>query len=269
MEFFRSFGSRTPHESKSSTDSPVQTFLEDPDGSSSNPNFSVRTFVEGLDENLDDSSHAEMGNPTSSESRKGFILSDSAKRKTFVPVDDLPIRFDSGGSGVTTYPMERQSFTVGVLPHSYQLVQDSESRLGKFPIHHDAFTGGGDRSVRRMSGVTNVTTRETKRPKERRKDKEYRRMTLNHSNLPQFAPPDLTRAGFGQSSVERLNGSGRRIDASPASSVPSPFLPKSSGGPSSPFVGGFQPAANSLFEIKLVHEGRTVVQQVSSLIQFC
>ncbi len=190
-------------------------------------------------------------------------------RATFVPVDDLPLHFRSSGSGRTNpmdrRPMDRQPFTVGVPPHLFQFSQDHETSREEFPIYQDAFTGGGDRSVRRMSGVTNVTTRETKRPKERSKDKEYRRMTLTHAILPHIAPSDLASAGIGQASVGRQHGPNRQIDASPDSSVPSPSsttLP--TGGPQTMFASGPQPEANSLFEIQLVHEGWSVAKQVSA-----
>ncbi len=263
MEFLRSFSSRTPLESKSVSNSPVQTFLEDQDESSSNPNGSVRKFVEDLDENSEGSSNPEMGRSFSSESRKCVISSPANKpsRTTFVPVDELPLHFRSGGSGRTN-PMESLPFSVGAPPHFSQLARDHESGFGEFPIHHDAFTGGGDRSVRRLSGVENVTTRETKRPKERSKDKDYRRMTLTRSNFPHITFPDLPSAGIGQSSVERPNGSGRRIDVSPVSPVPSPSFPKPDGGSQPTRASGFQPEENLSFEIKLVHEGRTVVQRV-------
>ncbi len=76
MEYFRSFGSRTPHESKS----PVQTSLEDQDGSRSDPNLSARTFVEELDVGYEGSSHAEMGHSTSNEPRRGVISSPDIKQ---------------------------------------------------------------------------------------------------------------------------------------------------------------------------------------------
>jgi hypothetical protein len=37
-------------------------------------------------------------------------------------------------------------------------------------VESDVFTGGGDQSVRRASGIQNVTMRENKRPKEREKE---------------------------------------------------------------------------------------------------
>ncbi len=84
----------------------------------------------------------------------------------------------------------------------------SEPSLGgfHFPIQSKTVTGGGDFNLRRASGVQNVTTRETKRPKEREKHKEYRRRILTGVDLPfctfhSHIPTD--RAGAPPSSAER------------------------------------------------------------------
>jgi hypothetical protein len=53
----------------------------------------------------------------------------------------------------------------------------------RFPILSEGFGGRGETSERRTSGVHNVTIRETKRPKEREKDKEYRRLTLTSADV--------------------------------------------------------------------------------------
>ena len=77
----------------------------------------------------------------------------------------------------------------------FSRVSESQSRVSELqpggfslPLSHEAVLRGGDLSVRRASGVENVTTRETKRPKEREKEKEYRRRTLTRADcsLPIF-----------------------------------------------------------------------------------
>ena len=50
---------------------------------------------------------------------------------------------------------------------------------------------GGEVSVRRKSGIQDVTTRESRRPKEREKDREYRRLTLTTTDFP-LLPPSST-----------------------------------------------------------------------------
>jgi hypothetical protein len=139
-----------------------------------------------------------------------------------------------------------------------QFTRDPAPVFGSFLIHQDLFVGGGDRSVRRLSGVENVTTRETKRPKERNKDKEYRRLTLNGSDMPPVVPPVLDSVG-----VRLLDdGSNRRFYASPPS-VPSPSSPGLPGGSRSRNSGDPSSGPNVLFELRLVFEGRSVSQQVS------
>jgi hypothetical protein len=64
---------------------------------------------------------------------------------------------------------------------------------GLFFPRSEAVSRGGDFSVRRASGVENVTTRETKRPKEREKDREYRRRTLTRADSS--FPIPIDRAG--------------------------------------------------------------------------
>ena len=61
-------------------------------------------------------------------------------------------------------------------------LENSQSEGFSFPAQSEAVFRGGDFSARRASGVENVTARETKRPKERQKDKEYRRRTLTHAD---------------------------------------------------------------------------------------
>jgi hypothetical protein len=131
-----------------------------------------------------------------------------------------------------------------------------------FPIHADTLVGGGDYSVRRISGVQNVTTRETKRPKEREKDKEYRRLTLTHTDFHslQFADRDEGQTHFaGRNGGSVTDGHGSRF--SPAHSVPSPFgQPNEAADPSiSPGRQGSRgsPQADQIYEINLVNEGRT------------
>ncbi len=98
-----------------------------------------------------------------------------------------------------------------------------------FPTQSEAITGGGDFSVRRASGVHNVTTRETKRPKEREKDEEYRRRTLTGADIPlcTFHTHTLTgREGLqlpptAERQIAQQGGRATYVD-SPAQSVPSP-----------------------------------------------
>jgi hypothetical protein len=154
--------------------------------------------------------------------------------------------------------------------------------------------GAGDVSVRRQSGIHNVTTRETKRPKEREKDKEYRRLTLSRADFPL---PQTSLAG----KVGGAGGDGFQLGSGPFSSpfsVPSPtrqelldgsrFSPRGTNGGVSaeqgfpdrsdtdfrPYDRGFHaggfPATredagrqDDNFWILLIHEGVTVRQHVT------
>ncbi len=79
----------------------------------------------------------------------------------------MPLNRDFRVSGRTN-PTDKPSFAVGMSSSRFsQLIRDPAPVVSDFPIHQDAFVGGGDSSVRRLSGVENVTTRKTKRPKER------------------------------------------------------------------------------------------------------
>ncbi len=71
------------------------------------------------------------------------------------------VPFSSTGASGRTNPMEMR----------FQSSLEQGLVEGDFPVHRDALMGGGDRSVRRMSGIENITTRDNKRPKERSKDK--------------------------------------------------------------------------------------------------
>ncbi len=53
----------------------------------------------------------------------------------------------------------------------------------RFPTLSEGFDGGGEISEKRTSGIHNVTMGETKPPKEREKDKEYRRLTLTRADV--------------------------------------------------------------------------------------
>ena len=88
----------------------------------------------------------------------------------------------------------------------------------RFPTLSEGFGGGGEISERRTSGIQNVTMRETKRPKEREKDKEYRRLTLTRADVSfsQFQG----RAEV-HSSPRTFGGNDR--EATPAPSFP--FIP--------------------------------------------
>ncbi len=67
-----------------------------------------------------------------------------------------------------------------------------------------------------------MTARENKRPKEREKDKEYRRLTLTRADV--FFPLSTDRAEVQSSPVRRQGGSEEYVsDVSPYQSVPSPF----------------------------------------------
>jgi hypothetical protein len=201
-----------------------------------------------------------------------------ASDRKFVPVDDLPLedenpdpRWDASRS-----LEERCGDSRGRNQYSPQLsdprvdrsavapFRDSAQTLGgiHFPIHAEIFTGGGDYSVRRTSGVQNVTTRETIRPKEREKDKEYRRLTLNRTDFHslQLADRDEGQAQFvGRNGGSVTNEHGSKF--SPAHSVPSPF-----GQPNEAMVLSSSPGklgnrnspqADPVYEITLVNEGRT------------
>ena len=195
MEYLRSLGSRnTPREPMTNGSSSVS--FGDHEDSRSNSSPSDKSPVEDLDPELQRRSQAEIRVPFSNEPRKDFLLSPAKPfRTTFVPVDELPLNPDFGAPG-RTYLEERQILSVGMSGSRLsQLPHDPAPVFGDFPILHDAFGGGGDRSVRRLSGIENVTTRETKRPKERNKDKEYRRLTLTRSDMPSIAPPVLDSVG--------------------------------------------------------------------------
>jgi hypothetical protein len=258
MKFFRSLGSKaTPHESRGNTSSSV-TF-EDHGESRPNLSSSVRTPVDDLGFELEGSSQVEIGSPVAHESRKDFLPSPAkASQRTYVPVDRLPLNFDSGGSGRTN-PIERQSFS-SRMPYSRfsQFAREPAPVFGGFPIQDDVFVGGGDFSVRRLSGVENMTTRETKRPKERNKDKEYRRLTMTRSDMPPVVPPVSESVGA------RVldNGSLRQFYASPTP-VPSPSSSGQPGGPQTHFSGEPLSSPNLPFTIQLVCEGRSVSQQVT------
>jgi hypothetical protein len=201
-----------------------------------------------------------------------------ASGRKFVPVDDLPLkdenqdpRQDASGSLEERCgdPRGRNQYSSQVSDPRVDrsvvvLFRDSAQALGgaHFPIHAETFTGGGDYSVRRASGVQNMKMRETKRPKEREKDKEYRRLTLNRADLHSF---QFTDGDEGQAqSVGRNRGlvtneNGSRF--SPAHSVPSLF-----GQPYAAAVLSMSPGklgsrsslqADPVYEIALVNEGRT------------
>jgi hypothetical protein len=131
-----------------------------------------------------------------------------------------------------------------------------------FPIQTKVFTGGGELSVRRLSGVQNVMNRETKRPKERAKDQEYRRLTLTSTDLPlcQFTGRGGPGGFIYPSPGGRNGGSiGNVSRVSPTQSVPSPHGHRSSEG--FPLRSGQQGTRSSgfdpVFDIALVHEGQT------------
>jgi hypothetical protein len=142
-----------------------------------------------------------------------------------------------------------------------------------FPIQPEAVYKGGDLSVRRASGVENVTARETKRPKERQKDKEYRRRTLTHADSSFPILVDRTGAqtwpvGESRASYENVVHGG-----SPSShqSVPSPFEQRNDAVVSVRRLATGDEKSSSThassgkdqgFEVNLVHAGRTVRQQV-------
>ncbi len=110
-------------------------------------------------------------------------------------MDELPlgfgdfgsVPFSSAGASGRTNPMETRFQSSSVPPH-FQLALEQGLAEGVFPVHRDALVGGGDRSIRRLSGIENITTRDNKRPKERSKDKEYRRLTLTGFNQPTSVP---------------------------------------------------------------------------------
>jgi hypothetical protein len=123
---------------------------------------------------------------------------------------------------------------------------------------------GGEVSVRRKSGIQDVTTRETRRPKEREKDRDYRRLTLTRADFPLPSP----------SSTGKSTGPGGDVrEVSPVPSVPSPngqrygdqvsYLPGTQRGGVVSFTREPSPySSDPDFEIQLVHEGRTVRHQV-------
>jgi hypothetical protein len=101
-------------------------------------------------------------------------------------------------------------------------------------------------SVRKSLGdPKNVTARDSKRPKERKRDTEYRRMTLSSADFPTAVPNPAGFLGvYGQSSA-------RGGASSPSSSVPSPLVKP-----------GIQSPSNRVFKITLICTGRNVRRQV-------
>ncbi len=137
-----------------------------------------------------------------------------------------------------------------------------------FPVQSE----GGAHSVRRESWIDNVKTRETKRPKEREKDKEYRRLTLTSANVPfcQFHDRTVSRSH----PAERSQGLVQDVfRTSPAQSVPSPAGQQGATSASTPpgdrnaggsfFTAGRRPYVDPSFEITLIYEGRQVRHEVS------
>ena len=259
MEYFRSLGSRpTPHESTANERSSV--VFEDHEESQSVSSSSVPTPVEDLNVEVVGQNRGKPRSSVSNGSRGDFLSSPVTKSTTFVPVDDLPIHFSSGGPGRTNM-VENQTFSVGVgeVPSRFsQMGQAPGSVFGTFPIHQDIFIGGGDCSIRRLSGVENITSRESKRPKERNKDKEYRRLTLTRSDMPPVAPPELDSVG-----IQHQDYGLSSRHAFPSPPVPSPFSSGPSGVSRTNPNGESSSTSNSPFDIKLVYEGRSVLQRVS------
>ncbi len=132
----------------------------------------------------------------------------AARTPKFVEVDSLPLfpeALTSRGPASSSFPDrsfrlrdQNQYFTgpragpgevLQPLFHRFSNESGPSLRAFNSPIQGETTTGGGDFSVRRASGVHNVTARETKRPKEREKDKEYRRRTLAGADIPLCAFP--------------------------------------------------------------------------------
>jgi hypothetical protein len=139
-----------------------------------------------------------------------------------------------------------------------------------FPFQSEAVPRGGDFSVRRASVVENVTTRETKRPKEREKDKEYRRRTLTHADSS--FPIPIDRAGMQAWPIEGSRASYENVvhgggSSSPHQSFPSPFEQRTDAVASVRRVATDNgksssahesPGQDQGFEVNLVHAGQTV-----------
>jgi hypothetical protein len=99
----------------------------------------------------------------------------------------------------------------------------------------------GNLSVRKSLGdQQNVTVTESRRPKEREKDKEYRRLTLSSNEITTFP--------LGNPKQHAILG---RVEHSPVPSVPSPGFG----------VGGSQ-RKDQVFQITLVYNGQSVRHQV-------
>ena len=230
---------------------------------------------------------------------KGFIMEDlntelevlrgltASRTPRFTAIDELPLErhgsvellgrfveaqaqnqyFRGGGGSDTRSDTRGTSDDFPRAPFS-ALAQPSGTELGGFsvPLQPEPFSRGGDFSVRRASGVENVTTRETKRPKEREKDKEYRRRTL--TNADSSFPIRVDRAGVQawpigdpRASYESVVHGGVH---SPHQSVPSPHEQRNDAVVSARMVamaGGKSPLGNGSpgqdqeFEVNLVHAG--------------
>jgi hypothetical protein len=228
-------------------------------------------------------------------------LSSRTNTPRFTAVDDLPLnredpaerrhapvefsdrfggsqaqnQYFRGGGASDTRSDSRRGPSESPRPQVPRFSHASEPQLGGFslPLQSEAVSRGGDFSVRRASGVENVTTRETKRPKEREKDKEYRRRTLTHadSSFPIFAdregvqtwPIEVSRASY-----ENVVHGG---SFSPHRSVPSPFEQRTDAvasvrematGNGKTDLGQESPRQGQGFEVNLVHAGQTVRQLV-------
>jgi hypothetical protein len=185
MEFFKSLGSKTPSRFRPDPNSSGRADFSgpgvEPGGSSSAPSRSART-------DDDKPEIPELSGSPQKESSSNHGMSYSI---AFVPVDELPLGFrgfdgvpflSTSGDPGRTNPMEIPFSSFPSRP--FQFGHDHGSLAGEFAVHRDAFTGGGDQSVRRMSGVDNITTRENKRPKERDKDKDiYRQNDVTSNRL--------------------------------------------------------------------------------------
>ena len=112
------------------------------------------------------------------------------------------------------------------------------------PLPSPASLPRANYSVRKSLGdPQNITVRESRQPKERQRDKDYRRATLSSANgfpitLPLSGPVDIPEQ------APRLRGS-------PARSVPSPLLGSDSSS-----------GKSSVFEINLICNGQTVRHEV-------
>ena len=104
----------------------------------------------------------------------------------FLSVDELPLDPMRGASRSVSERCDNQNqYFLSQVGRKFDVDEaqtgslDTDIVLGgfRFPTLSEGFDGGGEISERRTSGIQNVTMRETKRPKEREKDKEYRRLT--------------------------------------------------------------------------------------------